>query len=121
MAKNERVSNQTRGAVLGEQVRRADNPWTRFVGLMGRGTLPVGEGLHIAPCSSVHMFFMRIPLDIVYLDKDLRVVKAVSNLKPWRISAARGAKTVLELPIGTIARTGTAAGDQVAVEAGSRG
>ncbi|MHB8575107.1 MAG: DUF192 domain-containing protein [Dehalococcoidia bacterium] len=117
MAKSERILNQTRDATLGERVRRADNPWTRFVGLLGRGALHEGEGLHIAPCGSVHMFFMRIPLDIVYLDKEHRVVKAVANLKPWRISAARGAKTVIELPVGTIERTGTVAGDQLDVQA----
>jgi uncharacterized membrane protein (UPF0127 family) len=113
----QRVVNRTRGTVLGERIGRADNLWTRFWGLMGRGSLPEGGGLHIVPCSSLHMFFMRIPLDVVYLDGEQRVVKVVGDLKPWRISAARGAKTVLELPVGTIARTGTAPGDEIDVSA----
>ena len=62
------------------------------------------------------MFFMRFALDIVYLDREFRVVKVVSNLQPWRLSAARGAKTTLELPVGTIARTETVAGDQITLQ-----
>lgn len=116
MAGNLHVRNLTRGTDLGERVRRADNPWSRFVGLMGRKRLPEGEGLQIVPCSSVHMFFMRFPLDILYVDKAGRVVKAVSDLRPWRLSAARGAKSVIELPVGTIARSGTHAGDELALE-----
>lgn len=110
----EQVINLTRGTVLGRRVRRAETPWARMVGLLGRSGLAEGEGLHLVPCSSVHMFFMRFPLDIVYVDRDLRVVKTVERLKPWRVSAARGAKSALELPVGTIARTRTARGDQLA-------
>lgn len=115
MAKTQRIVNRTQGTELGDRVRRAANPWTRFLGLLGRNGLGEGEGLHIVPCGSVHMFCMRFPLDIVYLDAELRVVKAVSNLRPWRVSAARGAKTTLELPVGTLARTRTVVGDQIAV------
>jgi uncharacterized membrane protein (UPF0127 family) len=109
----ERIVNQTRGREIGGRIRRAGNPWSRFVGLLGRRGLAEGEGLHIVPCSSLHMFFMRFPLDIVYLDAGLQVLKTVENLRPWRVSAGRGAKTTLELPTGTIARTGTQPGDQL--------
>jgi uncharacterized membrane protein (UPF0127 family) len=105
--------NETRAICLGRRVRRADSLWSRGVGLLGRGSLADDEGLHIVPCGSVHMFFMRFALDIVYLDRDLRVVKTVERLKPWRVSAARGAKSVLELPVGAIARSGTRPGDQL--------
>ncbi len=108
------ILNLTRGSSLGREIGVADNPWTRFMGLMGKGSLPEGRGLHIVPCSSVHMFFMRIPLDVVYLDAGMRVVKTVPNLKPWRISfGAKGAKSVLELPAGTIQRSRTEPGDQL--------
>ncbi len=116
MSTSERIVNQTRGSEVGAHIRRAGNPWSRFVGLLGRGGLAEGEGLHNVPCSSVHMFFMRFALDIVYLDAGLRVVKTVENLRPWRISAGRGAKTTLELPVGTIARTYTQPGDQLTSE-----
>jgi len=106
--------NLTRGTTMGREIGVANNPWTRFVGLMGKGSLAEGRGLHIAPCSSVHMFFMRIALDVVYLDAGMRVVKTAPNLKPWRISfGAKGAKSVLELPVGTIRRSRTEPGDQL--------
>jgi len=114
---HEQILNLTRGTVLGRSVGRADNLWTRFVGLLGRGGLAEGEGLHIVPCSSVHMFCMRFPLDAIYLDGSFRVVKTVPNLRPWRISAARRAKSVLELPAGTIARSRTEPGDQLGAAA----
>lgn len=108
------IVNLTRGSSLGREIGVADNLWTRFMGLMGKGSLLEGHGLHIVPCSSVHMFFMRIALDVVYLDAGMRVVKTVPNLKPWRISfGARGAKSVLELPVGTIQRSRTEIGDQL--------
>ncbi len=108
----ERIVNTTRGTVVGDSIRSARNPWTRFIGLLGRGGLAEGTGLHIVPCSSVHMFFMRFALDIVYLDSALRVVKTVERLEPWRLSAGRGAHSTLELPVGTVQRTGTRPGDQ---------
>jgi len=105
--------NETRGSMLGGRIRRADSLWTRGVGLLGRGSLAAGEGLHIVPCGSVHMFFMRFAIDVVYLDRELRVVKTVEALKPWRISVARGAKSAIELPPGAIAASRTAPGDQL--------
>jgi uncharacterized membrane protein (UPF0127 family) len=109
----ERLVNQTCGSEIGGRIRRAGNPWSRFVSLLGRGGLGEGEGLHIVPCSSVHMFFMRFALFIVYLDAGLQALKTVENLRPWRISAGRRARTTLELPTGTIARSGTQPGDQL--------
>jgi uncharacterized membrane protein (UPF0127 family) len=113
VAASERIVNTTRGTVVGVQVRRAAGPWTRFVGLLGRAGLDEGAGLHIVPCSSVHMFFMRFALDIIYLDAGLRVVKTVEHLRPWRLSAGRGGHSTLELPVGTVQQTGTRAGDQL--------
>jgi uncharacterized protein len=105
--------NDTRGSMLGGRIRRADSLWTRGVGLLGRGGLATGEGLHIVPCGSVHMFFMRFAIDVVYLDREMRVVKTVEALKPWRVSAARGAKSAIELPPGAIAASQTVRGDQL--------
>ncbi len=115
VAASERILNMTRSTVVAESIRRAANPWTRFIGLLGRGGLAEGEGLHIVPCSSVHMLFMRFALDIVYLDRSGRVVKTVERLKPWRLSAGRGAYSTLELPVGTVQRTGTRPGDEFAI------
>ena len=106
-----------RNATRGTELARAE--WRgsflgRLRGLLGRGSLPPGDGIVIWPSSSVHMFFMRIPLDIVYVDKQRRVVKAVPHLKTWRISAGgKGAHAAIELPVGTIAASGTEPGDQL--------
>ena len=65
------------------QVEVADSFCTRLRGLMGRKSLPAGKGLLIAPCSSIHMCFMRFAIDVIYIDQDYRVLKMVYGLKPW--------------------------------------
>ena len=79
----------------------------RMKGLLGRRDLPRGEGILLKPASSVHMAFMRFPIDAVFLDRDLRVVKIAADLKPWRAAGSRGAKAVLEIPAGEAGRKAT--------------
>ena len=86
----------------------------RARGLLGRGGLGAGEGIVIDPCSSVHMFFMRFALDVVYVDREGRVVKTVAGLRPFRLSVGgRKAHQTIELAVGTIAKSGTEPGDQL--------
>ena len=68
------------------------------------------------PCESVHTFFMKFPIDLVYLDKQRKVRKVRHAVPAWRLSACLSAHSVLELPAGTVERTGTAVGDELAVE-----
>ena len=75
----------------------AVTPWTRSKGLLGRSGLDPDEGLWIQPTGSIHMWFMRFPIDVVYADRDGRVLKLVHAIRPWRMSACRGAKVALEL------------------------
>jgi uncharacterized protein len=76
--------------------------------------LRAGEGLIIDPCSSIHTFWMRFPLDILYMDRDHTVIRADERMKPWRIGPIfTGSKWVIELPPGTIERSGTMAGDKI--------
>ncbi len=111
-----RVLNETQGTVLAEQGRVADHLWSRFWGLMGRRSLPEGEALLIIPCSSVHTAFMRFPIDVVFLDVEDRVVKVVSELKPFRIAMGmKGARRVLELPAGTAGRARLEQGDRLII------
>jgi len=111
-----RVENSTRGTILVDRGRVANTIWTRFVGLMGVHHLDAGDGLAIIPCSSIHCFFMKIPIDVVYVNKEDQVVALDPDLKPWRMgSINRGVKYVIELPAGVIERTGTAVGDQLKV------
>jgi uncharacterized protein len=91
----------------------ADKPWSRMRGLLGRSELPVGEGLLLKPCGSVHMFFMRFAIDVVFLDRELTAVGVVPELRPWRTAGRRGAKAALELPAGEAARRGIKPGDRL--------
>jgi uncharacterized protein len=95
------------GRVVVEDLELAKSSWSRFVGLMGRPTLEKGRGLWIEPCNSIHMFFMRFAIDVLFLDRQRRVKKVMLNLKPWRISPiVFGARTVVELPSGTLSDRG---------------
>jgi uncharacterized protein len=99
------------GAVVCARCRVADTFWLRFRGLMLRDTLAHDEGMLFERTGSIHMFFMRMPLDVVFCDRELRVVKVVRALRPWRTASARGAKTTIELAAGAAA--GVEPGDQL--------
>lgn len=80
-------------------------------GLLGRGSLPGGEGILLRPAASIHTFFMRFPIDAVFLDRDLVVVGIERNLKPWRAAGRKGARSVLELAAGECERCGLREGE----------
>ncbi len=82
-------------------------------GLLGRSELEPGEGLWIRPTSSIHMFFMRFPIDAVFVDRQLVVRKVVSELKPWRVAFAWGARSVIELASDEAERRGIERGQQL--------
>jgi uncharacterized membrane protein (UPF0127 family) len=111
--------NVTRGTILAAELELAGTRESRRKGLLGRESLPLGTGLWIAPCESVHTFFMRFAIDLVYLDRKFIVKKVRTSVGPWRVSACFRAHSVLELPAGTIETTRTACGD--AVEIGPAG
>jgi uncharacterized protein len=104
------------GKIVCERCLLAETALTRMRGLLGRRSLPSGEGVLLKPASSVHMAFMRFAIDAVFLDGDLRVVKIAADLKPWRAAGARGAKSVLEIPAGEAARRGLTVGDRLTVD-----
>lgn len=107
------ATNLTRGVRLADHARIADSYHTRLVGLLRDTHLEPGDGLWIVPCNSIHSIGMKFVFDAVFLDKDQRVVHLISEMKPWRISKlAFAAHSVLELPPGVIAQTGTQLGDQ---------
>ena len=105
--------NATKKSVVSDHCRFANTVIKRMVGLLNRKNLAEGEGLLLDRCYGVHTFFMRFSIDILFLDRDLRVIRAVPALPPFRTSAVRHAVYVLELPVGAIARTHTEAGDQI--------
>jgi uncharacterized membrane protein (UPF0127 family) len=108
------VLNVSRGTRLAEEVEVADTRPSRARGLLGRHALPDGQGLLILPSSSVHTFFMRFPIDILFVDKKGKVLKAARSVHPYRVVTAHWrAYYVLELPSGAIGRTNTSAGDRL--------
>src|SRR5947209_20577024 len=110
-----RVVNRTNGRVLAERAELADNYWTRFKGLMGRRDLPAGGGLVLKPGGGIHMWFMRMPLDVIHVDKSDRVTHVLRGIKPWRFGPLFvGNKIAIELAVGTAAATQI--GDQIVVE-----
>lgn len=105
------------GVVVAERLRVAHTHWSRLKGLLGTTNLPSGEGLWLAPCKQVHMIGMRYAIDVVFLDADRRVLRAVAGLQPGQISPkVAGAKSVLEFPVGTVARAGLIEGVCVAID-----
>jgi|GEM_PF-370841 uncharacterized membrane protein (UPF0127 family) len=107
------ISNRTRQTVLARCVEVADHGAKRGKGLLGRNSLSPEEGLWIFPCEAVHTFGMRFPIDLVYIDRNMRVKKVRSNVRPWRLSACLSAHSVIELATGTIGRTQTGPGDRL--------
>jgi uncharacterized membrane protein (UPF0127 family) len=101
------------GTVIASQLEIADKPLKRMKGLLGRSSLSPAEGMLFRPAGSIHMFFMKIPLDVVFCDEELRVVKVVRDLQPWKTAGAKGAKVTIELGVGGAA--GLQPGDQLAV------
>jgi uncharacterized membrane protein (UPF0127 family) len=102
--------------VLGEAVEIADTSQKRRTGLLKHPGLKPGEGLWIVPCESVHTFFMKFPIDLVYVDKNKTVKKVRHAVPPWRLSACLSAHSILELPAGTAAAAATQAGDELEIE-----
>lgn len=114
--------NESRSALLADRVERATAAGDRLRGLLGRASLAGGEGLWITPCSSVHTLFLGFPIDVLFLDrKGTEVVALIERMVPWRVTRVYlRAGSALELPAGTIARTGTRAGDRVSIGHGLR-
>jgi uncharacterized membrane protein (UPF0127 family) len=110
------VRNHTRDTVLGDAVELADTSETRRVGLLKHTRLEPGSGLWIVPCESVHTFFMKFPIDLVYLDKQRKVRKVRHAVPAWRLSACLTAHSILELPAGTAEKSGTLPGDELVIE-----
>jgi uncharacterized protein len=99
------------GDVVCDRCVVAASPFSRMKGLLGRSELRPGEGLLLRPASAIHTFFMRFPIDAVFLDRDWRVVAIAGDVAPWRTAGRKGAKAVLELPAGESARRGLHPGD----------
>jgi uncharacterized membrane protein (UPF0127 family) len=104
------------GTILCERCEIPASSFARMRGLLGRDRLEPGTGMLIDAAPSVHMFFMRFPIDVVFLDRDRKVVGIRSRLAPWRVAGARRAVAALELPAGAVAAAGVEEGDALVFE-----
>ncbi|MBF0486413.1 MAG: DUF192 domain-containing protein [Candidatus Omnitrophica bacterium] len=108
--------NASQKILLADNVVLADTAFSRMQGLLGRSSLAEGEGLLITHCNSIHMFFMKFPIDVVFLDKNNRIVGLVSNIPPFALSPIFWkADKALELPAGKILQTKSSISDQIII------
>ena len=110
------VLNTTRNTVLGEQSTVAGTSLRRLVGLLGKRGLEPGTGLLIIPSQAIHTVAMRFAIDVVFVDRDWRVIHVRHTMAPFRVTGLHWkARCVLELPSGVIAQTATVVGDQLSI------
>ena len=108
-----RLFNESRGVLLAENLTVADTFWKRLRGLLGTSAWPEGNALLIRPCNSVHMFGMKYCLDVLFVDRQNLVMDTAESLAPGKIKICRRARYAVELPAGTLRRTGTSNGDRL--------
>jgi uncharacterized membrane protein (UPF0127 family) len=111
-----RIRNLTRGVSLADRAEVADTSAKRRTGLLKHDGLEPGCGLWIVPTEGIHTIGMKFPIDVLFMNRERRVVKIRPNMGKWRLALSLRAHSVLELPAGATARTGTAVGDQLEVE-----
>ena len=105
------MRNARSGHVLARRLEGAFDSPSRNRGLLGRASLGPDEALALAPCTSIHTFFMRFSIDVVFVRRDGVVIQKYSDVRPWRLRAAWRSFAVVELPTGVLARTDTQVGD----------
>lgn len=111
-----KVLNLSNGTEIANKLTTAHSFFSRLRGLMFSKSLLEGQGLHIQPCRSIHTFFMNYPIDVLYLNKDLEIVGTDETLQPSKIGQVhKNGHSVLELPSGTIQKSGTKVGHQIKI------
>jgi len=114
--RNFELVNERTGQTLVARLRVANDFLTRLRGLLGRKALPAGEGIFFPDCNSIHMFMMLFSIDVVYVDAEMRVVKIVRRLKPWRLSMSRKASGVIEVCTGEADKHDIRIGDHMIIK-----
>lgn len=111
-----KVINLTRNTVIANDVKIAKSFFTRFKGLLGRKSLGKDEALILTNCNSIHMFFMRFSIDLIFVDKKNCVVELIKNIKPWAITPIyHKANFAIELSLGAIENSHTQLGDKLQI------
>ena len=115
-AGNHTIVNSVDGSVLASTTEMAFSSADRRRGLLGRNDLPAGHALIIAPCESVHTFFMRFAIDVVFVKRDGVVVKICRAVRPWRIAIGWKAYAVIELRADALKDKNVKIGDRLTLE-----
>lgn len=111
-----KLINSSEKIVIAEHIETADTAWKRLKGLLGRSTLADKHGLWITPCNSIHTCFMKFSIDVVFVDKNMKVKSIKKNLGPWKfVPPTWGANSVFEFAAGTLEKTKLKVGDQLHV------
>jgi len=110
-----RLVNLRTGAIVADHLLTAFDSETRRRGLLAYASMPEGAAMVIAPTNAVHTVFMKFAIDLLFVAKDGRVVKARGDVRPWRMSGAWRGHAVIELEAGALRRTAVRVGDQVTV------
>jgi hypothetical protein len=112
-----RIINQTKNTILAQNASIAKTAFKRMKGLLGRRDFAKGQALILKPGNSVHTFFMRFPIDVLFVDRGNKIIAAENYLKPWRLTRIWWrAKFVIELPAGVLLESKTSAGDQISLD-----
>jgi uncharacterized membrane protein (UPF0127 family) len=99
------------GRIVVARLELADTAWKQAIGLLGRRALAGDAGLCLSPCNGIHTLGMRFALDVLFLDRNGMALRLAANVRPWRICGPMWrARTVIELPAGTLARQQLAQG-----------
>jgi len=106
-----RAISRDRDAVVAERCGVADTSRSRTVGLLGRSGIDSAEGLWIVPCASIHTWFMRFAIDVLFLNQGNEVVSVAEEVVPFRLRFGRGAHSVLELAAGRASSVGVRVGE----------
>ncbi len=111
------IKNQNKNATLVHQGKIANTFFTRLKGLLGASPLTEGEGLLLKGEKSIHTLFMTFPIDVIYLNHALEIIKLTPDMRPWKLGpyVSRSAY-ILELPVGVINRTNSEIGDHLTIE-----
>ncbi len=107
--------NATKKTVVSDDCHFANTVLKRMVGLLNRGQFDKGEGLLLDRCYGIHTFGMRFPIDVLFLDEDLCVIRAVKALPPYRTCVVKKSVYVLEVPVGALDTSRTGEGDQIQI------
>jgi hypothetical protein len=107
------LRNARHAGIVARTIETAFDSPTRNRGLLGRSGLADDHALILAPCSSIHTFFMQFAIDVAFVDREGGVLRVRQALGPWRVQIALRAFAVVEFASGSLNRSDTRAGDRL--------